>query len=266
MTDKLFKRYNSVMQKVFEEKMDEVATKKEYFAVIKYAREEFEKELIDSLSTEQTLRSAIEKEGIDYVLDMALMICDMYLPYSLVSILHETIGAEGIKSRILDETRPQADRASLINALTGHETDDTISFLINLIISTDSELLMEESSYVLSAFNKDNVYDRIFEYFNQNGINEDLLSVLVEMFRESDKKDHIYKMLRAYFLTATDKGLVANIMADLDDSRAVVFLRGYLSKNIYNIKKSEITDICSAISRMGGYVEDFIRYNPKMQS
>ena len=73
-------------------------------------------------------------------------------------------------------------------------------------------------------------------------------------------------MLRAYFLTATDKGLVANIMADLDDSRAVVFLRGYLSKNIYNIKKSEITDICSAISRMGGYVEDFIRYNPKMQS
>jgi len=50
-------------------------------------------------------------------------------------------------------------------------------------------------------------------------------------------------------------------MADLNDGRAVVFLRGYLSKNLNDIAKSEIVDICSAISRLGGYTEDFIKFN-----
>ena len=111
MTDKLFIRYNKVMQKVFEKAMDEVTTKEQYFSVITRAREQFEKETIDGLSVERSLRNDIEKEGIDNVLDMALTVCDMYLPYSLITILHESIGTEGIKHKILDETRPEAERA-----------------------------------------------------------------------------------------------------------------------------------------------------------
>ena len=266
MNEKIFNKYNKVMQKVFEEKMDDVTTRKDYFFLISTAREKFETELIDGLSIEQVLRKEIEKEGIDNVLDIALMICDMYLPYTLVSIIHEIIGVEGIKERILDETRPQSDRASLVNALAGYDTDDVRSFLIDIVTSTDSELIREEASDVLSYFDMDSVYNDISRYFNLKEINEDLLSVLVQIFKESDKKDQIYKILRVHFLNADKKGLVANLMADLNDGRAVAFLRGYLAKSMYEIKKSEIVDICGAISRMGGYVEDFIKYNPNMES
>ena len=97
MNEKIFNKYNKVMQKVFEEKMDDVTTRKDYFFLISTAREKFETELIDGLSIEKVLRKEIEKEGIDNVLDIALMICDMYLPYTLVSIIHEIIGVEALK-------------------------------------------------------------------------------------------------------------------------------------------------------------------------
>jgi hypothetical protein len=266
MTDKLFIRYNKVMQKVFEKAMDEVTTKEQYFSVITRAREQFEKETIDGLSVERSLKNDIEKEGIDNVLDMALTVCDMYLPYSLITILHESIGTEGIKHKILDETRPEAERASLINALAGYETEDITTFLIGYITTVHSDLLKEEASDVLATFNKDTVYSRISDIMSKNRGNEDLLSVLASMFRQSDKSDSVYRMLREHFLSAEDKGLVANIMADLDNAKAVVFLRGYLSRNINDIGKSEIADICSAISRMGGNAEDFMKHIPDIAS
>ncbi|MFA5341582.1 MAG: hypothetical protein WC332_07390 [Clostridia bacterium] len=266
MNEKLFNRYNKVMQKVFEERMDNVNTKQEYFSLIKCARDKFEDELIDGVAVDEILRKDIEHEGIDNVLDFALMICDMYLPFSLISILHEMLGVDGIKSRITDETRPQADRASLVNSLIGYDTDDNRNFLINLITSSDSDLIREEASDVLATFDKDSVFKDISDYFIKNKVEVDLLSVLIEIFRESDKKDQIYKLLRVHFLHTDNKGMTANLMADLNDGRAVSFLRGYLTKNMYSIKKSEIVDICGAISRMGGYVEDFIKYNSNTDS
>ncbi len=266
MNEKLFNKYNKLMQKFFEEKMNDVTSKQEYFSIITTARKKFESELVDGMTVDQALRKEIEQEGIENVLDMALTICDMYLPFSLISILHEMIGIEGIKSRIMDETRPQSDRASLVNTLQGLDTDDVRYFLIKLITSSDSELIREEAADVMSTCDMDKVYKDISEYFTKEEVKEDLLSVLVEIFKESDKKDQIYKILRAHFLNTDNKGMTAGLMADLNDARAVSFLRGYLSKNMYEIKKSEIVDICGAISRMGGYVEDFIKYNPNSDS
>ena len=43
-------------------------------------------------------------------------------------------------------------------------------------------------------------------------------------------------------------------------------IQGIKSSARGDVKKSETVDICGAISRMGGYVEDFIKYNPNMES
>ena len=257
----VFDKYNKEIQKECEAKLDYVTTKAEYISLINDARKHFETTSIQGSPINDVIQTQIEESGIHEVLNNALMVCDMYLPYSLIDLMQKKIGFEGIKKMIDDKSKPEADRASLINSLIGIENEDLYKYLIDIIVTSDSELLKEEAADVLSLMDKNKVNLNILESFDKNGVNNELLSVLVAVYKDTDESDSIYQLLRKHFILSDNKSMIANIMADLNDGRAVVFLRGYLSKNLNDIAKSEIFDICSAISRLGGYTEDFIKFN-----
>lgn len=264
MNDKVFFKYNQTIQKECEKNLEQVTNNQEYYSLINSARKAFETQLLDGISVEQVIQSAIEQHGIDTVIDTALTICDMYIPYSLIRIMQNTLGFEGIIAKINDGNRLEADKSSLINAMIGLDEDDVLPYLINLIVSTDSDLIKEEAVQVLSLLDKEKVYNKTVENISQKGIQDDLLALLVSITKDTKQSDQTYQLLRTYFMSSPNKPLIANILADLNDSRAVVFLRGYLLKSINNISKAEIIDICGAISRLGGNVEDLIKFDNNM--
>ena len=266
MNDKVFYKYNQTIQKECEKSLEQVTNNQEYYSLINSARKIFETKLLDGMPVEQVIQSAIEQYGIGDVIDTALTICDMYIPYSLIRIMQATLGFDGIVAKIDDSNRPEADRSSLINAMIGLEEDRVLPYLINLITSSDSDLIKEEAAQTLSVMDKEKVYTKTVEYISQKGMQDDLLSLLVNITKDTKQSEQTYKLLRTHFMNSQNKPLIANIMADLNDSRVVAFLRGYLSKSINNISKTEIVDICSAISRLGGNVEDFIKFDNNITS
>lgn len=259
MNDRIFKKYNEMIQKSCERDLEGITTKNEYFKMINDARMMFESEMIDGIPMQEAMNALTVKDGLEYVLDVALTVCDMYLPISLISIINKQMDQKEIISMINDQSRPEADRATLINVLKDVEDVLVDRFLIDLICTSDCELIKEEACEVFSKRDKNIVRGMIMDHFNAHGVKEDLIAVLVNMYRDEDNKDMVYSILKDAFIASHQKPLVANMFADLGDGRAVVFLRGYILKNINDLKKDDIMDIAGAIYRMGGRVDDFLK-------
>ncbi len=260
MNEKIFEQYNEFIQKEFEKNVDYIRTKEDYEATINKGRRDFEESLFEGHTIKEALIKSIDNYGIDDLLDQALVICDMYLPYSLIELMHKLLDFKGISQKIDQKGMPEADRATLINSFLGmHEKEEVIDYLINIVVTEESDLLKEEAINVLFKTNGQVVYDKINAFFEANGINDDLLGLLVKLDKSFLKDKDLLILLKERFLTTEDKALLAEIMADLNDGRAVTFLRGYLNKNKFKLSQSEIVDICSAISRMGGKTDDFIK-------
>jgi hypothetical protein len=266
MNDKIFKKYNELIQKSCERDLEGVKTKNEYFKLINDARTAFESTAIDGVPVNEAVDALIDKEGLDNVLDIALTVCDMYLPISLISAINRKMDSKDIMSMINDQSRPEADRATLVNVLKTVPDASVDLFLLDLICASDCELVKEEACEVFSKRDKDTVRCMITDHFDKFGVNEDLIAVLVNIYRDEDNKDDAYNMLKNAFTASGQKPLVANMMADLGDGRAVVFLRGYILKNINNLKKDEIIDIAGAIYRLGGRVDDFLKTDDRALS
>ncbi|MFA7673181.1 MAG: hypothetical protein WCY62_04945 [Clostridia bacterium] len=259
MNDKIFTKYNELIQKSCERDLEGIKTKNEYFKMINDARMMFESTVTYGVPVREAIDALIAKDGLEHVLDVALTVCDMYLPISLISAINREMDPKDIMSMINDRSRPETDRATLINVLIDVEDGSVNQFLMDLICTSDCELIKEEACEVFSKRDRNTVRRMIRNYFDTNGVKEDLIAVLVNMYRDEENKDDVYTILKDAFIASHQKPLVANMLADLGDGRAVVFLRGYILKNINSLEKDDIIDIAGAIFRLGGKVDDFLK-------
>ncbi len=250
--------YNLAIQEKCEKSLENVKSFSDFEALIHEAREEWENTeingklpslLFESLKTEEDYKEAFEK---------AAVVCDEFIPASLVKRILKSGYMSIIEKDAFGESPIDIKNAAV--KVIGLSKDSCYSErLIELLYSKGEygELLKETSRQALIDIGEPAV-----PFLEKNLTGKDILKdddfhlvIALIGIDSNHKSDSVFKVLKNSFRKTSDKALAARCLADYGDGRAVPMLRSYLEKNLNKLDENTIFEIQGAVLSLGGSTE-----------
>ncbi|MBN2852249.1 MAG: hypothetical protein JXQ23_05870 [Clostridia bacterium] len=262
MTDRydfkaLFKSYNGAIQRTCEEQLMNITSPKEYDALINSARISWENTLVEGNKPSWYFNQIAEKQQLQELFIKAVEICDEFIPVSLIDTIKRLKGNEIIENFAFGDS-DMILQSTAIRTLAQLENGNYCEKLTEAIYATEEELIKEAARQALIDLKPSAADFLIDRLQNLQVIKEDdyhLMIALVDIDKEK-RTNRVYTVLKDCFIKADDKSLAARCLVDYNDKRAVVFLRGYLIKNVNKAEELEQQEIREAIRKLGGREDD----------
>lgn len=122
---------------------------------------------------------------------------------------------------------------------------------------SDDEMLSEAVCAAISEYGSGILEDlyRIFWSEEQEAVKEYLITCVAEISK-GYRSDELFYFLKDAFRAIKNLTLMAEIMGDYGDPRAIPFLRGFVQKNLDKIDKATFNHLRAIIKKLGGEIKD----------
>jgi len=253
----IFKNYNLKIQNSCEEGLMYIKSPYQYEQLINKARKEWENLEIEDKLPEEYFNLIKTKEQMKKVFDMACDICDEFIPISFLNIIQKLGIFDFVEKYAFENTK--LEKQILAIKVIGKIKKDEYTFkLIDIIYKSNEELVKESARQALIDIGEIAIYEVLKTLREKEKLNGDdfhLLIALIDIDKEK-KTDEVFKNLKEFFRKSNDKSIAARCIAEYNDSRAIPFLRGFLKRNLEELKDDDAWEIRTAITLLGGIEDD----------
>lgn len=135
--------------------------------------------------------------------------------------------------------------------------------LIGLLMEYSNEELISEAICAAITEYGDEILKDLIKSFNQAEqelVKEYLLICIADISKEHPS-DEVFFLLKSAFRVLKNIKVVAEVLGDYGDGRAIPMLRGYIIKNTSIIDRDTFNLIKAVIKKLGGEIDDLIYSN-----
>lgn len=254
----LFDSYNKAIQEKCEASLSTVKNFSDFTLLVNGARWEWEKTAFKGRLPADYFKELDSESDFSEVFEKASIVCDDFVPGSLVERLLESGFINIIEKYAFTDCPIDIKIAAIKVAGLSHDASYSDK-LIELLYSTGEyeELLKETARQALI-----DIGTKAIPFLEKNLTGRDILSdddfhiIIALIGIDSDRKtDSVFQMLKQSFKKTSDKALAARCLSDYGDGRAVPMLRSFLAKNIAKLDENTIFELQGAVLKLGGSTE-----------
>lgn len=131
--------------------------------------------------------------------------------------------------------------------------------LIKLLVECTDDMISEAICAAITEY-EDTILEELFKTFNetdQEEVRENLLICVAEISREHPS-DEIFLFFKNAFRVVSNIKIIAEVLGDYGDGRAIPMLRGYILKNMDSIDKDTFNLMRAVIKKLGGEIKDLV--------
>ncbi len=266
--------YNKAIEAGFDNFLEEHATFDNYEVkideekLIQEVEEEWLNKAIDdigNITPKEYINSFVSLQDVmDFFIEVA-SVSDVGIPDIVVERFKEhglpaaDMLFEFIKNNI--DGQEDSDRLALLHAIFAIGSlryNEYKGKLIGMLMEYSKEEMISEAICAAIIEYGDGILNQLIKSFNEAKhelIKENLLICIAEISKEHPS-DEVFLLLKNAFRVLENIKMVAEVLGDYGDGRAIPMLRGYIIKNTNQIDKETLNLIIAVIKKLGGEIDD----------